>query len=71
MLECDIGAVVAGVSLVDEWLVDEVEQAGDGAKGGTVDAHRGVEAILIVGVEAEIEVVGELVAVGGQHVMGL
>ena len=71
VLQADIDAVVAGVTLVHHGLVEVVIVAVHGAEGGAVDAHWRVEAVVEVGAQSQVQVVVELVHVGGEDVVGL
>ena len=71
VLQGDVGTVVAGITLVYQWLFNIVEQAVHRTESASIDAHRRVEAILIVGVETQVQVVRELIHICGQKVVSL
>ena len=71
LLQGDVGTVVAGVTLVYQRFFDVVEQTVHRTECAAMDAHRGIEAILIVAVNAQVQVVRELIHISSQEVMSL
>ena len=71
VFQCDVCSVVAGVTLVHQWLVSKVEVAVGHTVCAAIDAHWGVEAILIVSIGTQCQVAVEFVHVGSLEVMSL
>ena len=71
VLKRDVSTIVASVTLVDQRLFHVIEQAVHRTVGASVDAHRDIETILIVGIETQVQVIHKLIHIGGKEMMSL